>query len=279
MDPSWPQQYVTAAMANTNSSGVLCVQLSSNIALQYVVAGDSIMFDVEARLPNNTAYLGVGLSQLGSMKGTDMAILHNTAAEAVDSSSSTSRLASNRASGWWLVDSYASGFVQPVDDDHQDLKLVSLRYSSSNSTLRATWIRPLVPCDDSQDLPLTVGMPVHIIWAYGSFWAYHGPNRGGQLVKFALPGSNGGGAGGSATGSNKDSGASSSGKPALLMSADPAAASTTGSEGVGNSSGSAGLSAPGNASGLQVLDLVFPFDLPAQETTYRVLYFKLPDDR
>jgi hypothetical protein len=46
-----------------------CVQLSDAIVLHYGIRGDVATFAVQAQLPAKTAYLGIGLSELGSMKG------------------------------------------------------------------------------------------------------------------------------------------------------------------------------------------------------------------
>ncbi|KAF6259531.1 PHM/PNGase F domain-containing protein [Scenedesmus sp. NREL 46B-D3] len=119
--------------------------------------GDVATFAVQAQLPPKTAYLGLGLSELGSMKGA-------------------------AAPGWQLVDAYAPGFVQPVPDSQQDTKLLGLS-KASNGTLLAAWQRHVAPCD-MQDLPLP-STPIYVLWAYGSSWGYHGTaNRGSRLVSF-----------------------------------------------------------------------------------------------
>jgi hypothetical protein len=46
-----------------------CVQLSDAIVLRFGVRGDVATFAVQAQLVPKTAYLGLGLSELGSMKG------------------------------------------------------------------------------------------------------------------------------------------------------------------------------------------------------------------
>jgi hypothetical protein len=105
------------------------------------------------------------------MKGSDIALFNKSS----DNS-------------WQLIDAHATGFVAPAADVQQDVKLLSLAFSNNN-TLAATWLRPLVPCatgsEATQDLPLAVGMPIFLIWAYGPSWAYHGDNRGNKLISFA----------------------------------------------------------------------------------------------
>jgi hypothetical protein len=133
-----------SASDQKSTAGSYSVQLMPNIALHYTLNTDtSVMFNVEAVLPADTAYFGLGISELGSMKGADMAIFHNT-----QLSKGAPTTPTNQAGGWALVDSYAPGFVTPVLDTHQDVKLVSLSYTPSNNTLHASWLRPLVPCDE-----------------------------------------------------------------------------------------------------------------------------------
>jgi hypothetical protein len=45
------------------------VQLADAIVLRYGVKGDVATFAVQAQLPPQAAYLGIGLSELGSIKG------------------------------------------------------------------------------------------------------------------------------------------------------------------------------------------------------------------
>lgn len=256
-----------SASEASSTTGSYSVQLTPNITLRYTLnSNSSVLFDVEAVLPADTVYFGLGLSELGSMKGADMAIFHNT-----QLSKGAATTTTNQAGGWALVDSYAPGFVTPVLDTHQDVKLVSLSYTPSNNTLHASWLRPLVLCDKQQDLPLAVGMPVHVFWAYGPSWAYHGPNRGDKLIKFA-----------------QDASTDAAGQmPGNSSHATDMLSTTNGatSDGAGTPTSTRGLLVEGNStadtagSDMRVLDLVFPIDIPAQETTYRVMYFKLPDDR
>jgi hypothetical protein len=278
-----------SASGASSATGSYSVQLTPNITLRYTLNSDSsVLFDVQAVLSADTAYFGLGLSELGSMKGADMAIFHNT-----QLSKGAATTPTNQAGGWTLVDSYAPGFVTPVPDTRQDIKLVSLSYTPSNNTLHASWLRPLVPCDEQQDLPLAVGMPVHVIWAYGPSWAYHGPNRGGKLIKFAQDASTA--AAGQMPGNSSHatdllsttSGASSNGdgdkdstpKSSRGLLIDSNSTTDSGELEGHDANATQSPSTDVNSSDVRVLDLVYPVDIPAQETTYKVMYFKLPDDR
>jgi hypothetical protein len=283
----WPEQYLPAAAGNStagsNSTSLFCVQLTDNITLQYFIANNAVLFDLQAVIPKGTAYFGLGLSELGSMKGADMAIFNNSKpsdpAAAPVSGSDTSSLSVFR-----LVDSYAAGFIRPVADTQQDLRLVSSSYAThaTDSSLNTTWVRSLVPCDEDQDLPLAVGMPVYLMWAYGSSWAYHGSNRGRRLIKFAVDetttssSSNHQGASHTTDMMGTDSDSSNGrGQPALLMSAEMVKTTAT----PDGSSTRNGIVQNTSANDVSVLDLVYPVEVPPQETTYTVMYFKLPDDR
>jgi hypothetical protein len=143
------------------------VQLSDAIHLVWGVSGKVITFNMTAHLPANTAYLGIGLSQLGGMKGADIWLFNNS----VD------------GSGWFLTDAYAAGFVAPVADFHDDITVLGIE-SSSNGSLTAAWSRFLEPCD-LQDLPITTDVPLSVIWAYQEVWGYHGTTtRGTKVVNF-----------------------------------------------------------------------------------------------
>jgi hypothetical protein len=108
-----------------------------------------------------------------------------------------------------------------------------------------------------------------MIWAYGPSWAYHGPNRGGKLIKFAQDAST--------AAAEQPPGNSSH---ATDMLSTTSGGSTPKSRGLLVESNSTTDSANNvNASDVRVLDLVYPVDIPPQETTYRVMYFTLPDDR
>eukprot|EP00775_Hariotina_reticulata_P011249 gene11249-11398_t len=176
-----------------------------------------------AQLPPGTAYVGIGLSQLGGMKGADIWLFNN----------------SMDGSGWFLTDAYAAGFVAPVADFHQDITLLGIQ-SSSNGTLTAAWSRFLEPCD-LQDLPITIDVPLRVIWAYQEAWGYHGSTtRGTKIVNFL-----------------------------------PAANSSSGVEGGFDTSTTA---QPEDAD-LKIMDLAYNVTIPAEETSYWIYYFKLPSDK
>eukprot|EP00775_Hariotina_reticulata_P006322 gene6322-6557_t len=170
------------------------------------------------------------------MKGADVWLLNKTS-----------------SGSWELVDAYAPGFVKPVADAHQDLKLLGVE-RNGNGSLIAAWRRFLAPCD-LQDLPIIADTPIHVIWAYQKNWGYHGTSsRGGKVVNFI-----------------------------------PAASVKTSAA---NSQGTAGshtiqrqmiVAESGNTTAadkvLKTLDLVYSVAVPAKETTYFVHYFKLPSDR
>lgn len=187
--------------------------------MRWGVKGDIITFAVEAQLPASVAYLGIGLSELGSMKGADIALFNATA-----------------DGGWNLVDAYAEGFQPPVADRSQDLKLLGVQ--NTNGVLAGSWQRHLTPCDQ-QDLPIPA-TKTFVIWAHGSDWGYHGSNnRGSTQVSFLGDGS-----------------AVEKNVPTAMWSA-----------------------ADGPRKGLKVLEITYPVEIPAQETTYFVKYFKLPSDK
>jgi hypothetical protein len=98
-------------------------------------------------------------------------------------------LTKTSSGSWKLVDAYAPGFVKPVEDAHQDLKLLGVE-SNANGSLTAAWSRFLAPCD-LQDLPIIADTPIHVIWAHHNGLGYHGTkSRGGKLVNF-IPAANG----------------------------------------------------------------------------------------
>ncbi|KAF8072698.1 moxd1 [Scenedesmus sp. PABB004] len=139
-----------------------CVELGGRVALRWGIAGGVATFGVHAVLPADTAYLGIGLSQQGSMRGADVALLNRT------------------AGGWALVDAFAPDFVAPTADAAQDLRLVGLA-ARAGGALTAAWRRAVAPCD-ARNLPLGPA-PLHVLWAYGPRFGYHGrASRGGVLV-------------------------------------------------------------------------------------------------
>lgn len=204
-------------VAVTGAQVPRCDDLTGNITLRWGVNDNVITFAVEAKLPAGTTYLGVGLSEQGSMKGSDIAMFNQSA-----------------SGSWTLSDTHAEGFVRPVVDGSQDLKLLGLQYA--DGALSASWQRHVTPCD-KQDLPVPA-TTTHVIWAWGSGWDYHGTdNRGHKEVSFIVDES--------AAAANK----------------------------------AASLEAVKNTPGVKVLELTFPVDIPAKETTYMIKYFKLPSER
>jgi hypothetical protein len=194
-----------------------CTQLSSIIALRWGIQNDVITYALTAKLPGDTAYLGIGLSELGSMKGADIALFKKTS-----------------TGTWTLVDSYAPGFVRPVADRSQDIQLLGVQ--ETDGVLSASWQRHLRPCDQ-QDLAIP-STTIYVIWAHGSEWGYHGStNRGSKLVSFL----------------GRDSRPAATSPPVIIEA---------------NSS-----------KGLMILDITYPVDIPTQETTYFVKYFRLPSDK
>jgi hypothetical protein len=150
------------------------------------------------------------------------------------------------APGWQLVDAYAPGFVRPVADKQQDTKLLGVS-SAANGTLLAAWQRHVAPCD-AQDLPLP-STPIHVLWAYGSSWGYHGTvNRGSKLVSFL----------------DQPQRQQQQQKESMQVTA---------------ASGPAAGASPGLPAGVQVLELTYPVDIPEKTTTYFVHYFKLPSNK
>jgi DOMON domain/Copper type II ascorbate-dependent monooxygenase, N-terminal domain len=138
-----------------------CVRLGPHLNLTWGVSGDVVTFALAAKdLPPRTSYVGIGLSEQGSMHGADIAFLNAT------------------RDGWRLVDTHATGFSAPRVDARQDLRLLALEARTGG--LVAAWQRRLVPCD-KQNLPIGLA-PLHVIWAYGD-GSYHGTTtRGSQLV-------------------------------------------------------------------------------------------------
>jgi len=234
---AWP----AGALGITAAALPQSVQLGDGIRLHWGVSGvvspsRTVTIGVTASLPADTAYLGIGLSELGSMKGADVWMLTKTS-----------------SGSWKLVDAYAPGFVKPVEDAHQDMKLLGVE-SNAKGSLTAAWSRFLAPCD-LQDLPIIADTPIHVIWAHHNDCGYHGTkSRGGKLVNF-MPAAS---INTSVVTSQKSGGGHMAQKQMLVAES-------------GNS--------PLADQGLKTLDLVFPVTIPAKVTTYFVHYFKLPSDK
>jgi hypothetical protein len=126
-----------------------CNQLSQSIALHWSLSSDSatITFGVDSDVPSDN-WLGIGLSDMGGMRGTDMWLL----------------LRKNDGS-YFIQDSFSTDYATPVADDRQDITLVSP--PSGNGNLVYTFKRAVVSCD-SQDRSIIKGVQANIVWAYGS---------------------------------------------------------------------------------------------------------------
>lgn len=90
--PDWPQR--------CQQRTPFCVQLTDSTSLQYALsAAGTAGRDLRVKLPADTSYIGVGLSELGGMKGSDIALFNKTESDS-----------------WQLVDAHATGFVAPAAD-------------------------------------------------------------------------------------------------------------------------------------------------------------------
>jgi hypothetical protein len=150
-----------------------CSELSDGIVLNWGISGQRanavITFVVRAQVPAGTRYFGIGLSDLGSMKGADIFLFR-------------ARYGGGKGPIWSLTDAYADGFQQPIADEQQDLTLLGVHYG--NNTLTAAWQRYVTPCD-KKDIPIPATVPIYVLWAHATKFAYHGPtNRGSRAVDF-----------------------------------------------------------------------------------------------
>jgi hypothetical protein len=220
-----------------------CSQLSNGIVLNWGLSGKGadavITFVVRAQLPANTRFLGIGLSDLGSMKGADLFLFR----------------ARGKGAIWTLTDAYARGFETPVVDKQQDITLLGVHHGSN--ILTAAWQRSVTPCD-TQDIPIPATTPLYVIWAYANGFGYHGANRGAKEVFFHQNGD--------------QQTASNIGTHGSWQLDTPAAA-------IVPTEGGNGAMETAKAQDLQVLDLTFPLEIPNKETNYIVYYFELPSDR
>lgn len=142
-----------------------CVQLARNVVLQWKATNDSITFN-HTTLSPGLGWMGLGLSETGSMKGADMFIVQQQPNGA-----------------WSVADHWASGFQRPVEDKQQDLVLLGVMHQPDKGLLSAAYKRRLHTCDSSQDQQIVPGHPIFVQHAYGSGpLAYHGKNRGWKSV-------------------------------------------------------------------------------------------------
>eukprot|EP00775_Hariotina_reticulata_P010022 gene10022-10177_t len=207
-----------------------------------------ITFVVRAQLPADTRFLGIGLSDLGSMKGADIFLFTR---------------ARGSSGKWTLKDAYARGFETPVADKQQDLTLLGVQYSSDN-TLTAAWQRYVTPCD-RRDIPIPATTPLYVIWAHASTLGYHGSNRGKREMFFHRSVDDHRSVGDATKGD--DSSWSGTSANAAAGGSLEAGKDTTGAE--------------PQSENLQVLELVIPntLKIPNNETSYFSHYFELPSDK
>ena len=140
-----------------------CVELAPNVVTQWSIVNDTITFNHTVESPD-VSFLGLGLSESGSMKGADMFIMTGPGPQ------------------WALTDRYAEGFVAPDVDPHQDLALRGVYNEPSSGILSVAFSRKLAPCD-ARDLPIRRGEKLYLLYAYGPEFGYHGANRGSLIVE------------------------------------------------------------------------------------------------
>jgi hypothetical protein len=151
-----------------------CSELSDGIVLNWGISGQRanavITFVVRAQVPAGTRYFGIGLHpDLGSMKGGDIFLFR-------------ARYGGGKGPIWSLTDAYAEHFQTPTVDKQQDLTLLGVHYG--NNTLTAAWQR-YATTSDEKDHPIPATVPIFVLWAHATKFAYHGPkNRGSRAVDF-----------------------------------------------------------------------------------------------
>jgi hypothetical protein len=221
-----------------------CVELSESVVTQWSILNDTITFNHTVQAPD-VAFLSLGLSETGSMKGADMFVLTGPAPQ------------------WVLTDRYAEGFQPPDIDSHQDLALHGVYHipsssRSSSGVLSVSFSRKLAPCD-AQDLPIRRGEKLYLLYAYGREFAYHGPNRGSLIVE-VYPAAAAEGGGGAAP-------LPGAARPSLLVEFSPSADPT------------ASLASPAGNISREMNISIGQVEVPAQETTYVYQWIKLPSDQ
>ena len=138
---------------------------------------------MEVWLTNSTGlaaldWVALGFSELGSMKGSDVALIQRVE---YDLNSTTYYYSPE----WTLQDRFGTQFAEPPLSDEQLKQLVSVEDNTpSNGALRVRFTMPRYPCNTSQHENITQGVSSNLIFAFGSgAFDYHGPsNRGGVRV-------------------------------------------------------------------------------------------------
>ncbi|KXS20636.1 PHM/PNGase F [Gonapodya prolifera JEL478] len=153
-DLSWVPQPILALRLEGN------ITLSPTAHLFWSVnqAEGTATFAIANRQP--PTWLGFGLSETGSMRGADIALLRK-----------------NSSGGLYLTDMHASDFVPPTEDMSQDLTLITA-FQNDNITAFAFRRKIDAQCID-EDLTVRLSTNQWVITAFGSTdnFAYHGPNN------------------------------------------------------------------------------------------------------
>ncbi|KAJ3116723.1 hypothetical protein HDU96_008962 [Phlyctochytrium bullatum] len=133
------------------------------VALHWSTNSTIIRFGVDAEVASNTGnWVGVGLSDYGGMRGSDLWILLK-----------------NDNGSYRLQDSYSKDFELPSTDASQDVQLLTAPQPSDTNTVY-TFQRAIITCD-SDDYPVIKGREHSLVWAIGSSktLSQHSPtNRG-----------------------------------------------------------------------------------------------------
>ncbi|KAJ3116724.1 hypothetical protein HDU96_008963 [Phlyctochytrium bullatum] len=139
-----------------------CVVMGK-VALHWSANTTVIRFGVDAAVSSNSGnWVGVGLSDQGGMRGSDLWIL-------IKNSDGTYK----------LQDSYSKDFELPAADSSQDVQLLTAPAPSDTNTVY-TFQRAIATCD-TDDYPVVKGREHSLVWAVGSSQtlAQHSPtNRG-----------------------------------------------------------------------------------------------------
>ncbi|KAJ3301140.1 hypothetical protein HDU76_005828 [Blyttiomyces sp. JEL0837] len=129
-----------------------CQLLAPNYALHWSVSSDgsTITMAIDADVPvTSGSWIGIGLSDMGGMRGGDEWVLLQ------------------RSNGsYYVQDSHTSDYGTPTADSSQDVTLIQPPTAGASYT---TFVisRSLDTCDDN-DIPIKIGKLHNLIWAYGT---------------------------------------------------------------------------------------------------------------
>eukprot|EP01013_Petalomonas_cantuscygni_P037200 TRINITY_DN67990_c0_g1_i1.p1 TRINITY_DN67990_c0_g1~~TRINITY_DN67990_c0_g1_i1.p1 ORF type:complete len:717 (-),score=172.36 TRINITY_DN67990_c0_g1_i1:461-2611(-) len=171
---------VVAALGNRHRhlrAHITADSAQPDVSISFALSEDTHSFDVSVDAPTVTGWSAFGFSRNGGMRGADIALLLEDVNAASPAAGSSPTAAVN---GYRIVDMVSDDYVMPKTDTAHHWRLLRVTRNGTHTSWTA---RRAVDTGDAEDIAVTIGLPMYVIYAYGSTrdFVQHGPSSVGTI--------------------------------------------------------------------------------------------------